>query len=414
MSAETSTVVTESRSRGEPSTFQQLIRVAVLCDYAEEQWPSMDLMGDMLCSNLANCCGAEVTASRILPSMRRRLSRGPLADEKRARNVDRLINRFIDYPRRLRNVAADHDLFHLVDHSYSQLIHRLPPGRTVVTCHDLDTFGCLLEPKRENRPRWFRMMTQKILDGFQQAAHVIAVSAATRDELLMYGLIPPERISVVLNGVHPSCSALDHPASDAALAALLPKGANEETLWVLNVGSSIPRKRLDVLLRVFAAIVREIPEARLLRVGGAFTPAQAQLARELNVEHAITLLPFLDRDVLASAYRRSAVLVHTAEAEGFGLPLIEAMACGCPVVASDVPVLREVGGAAASYCPVASIDIWKETAIGLLRQKKQQSSELETRRQRGFSHAARYSWADNARQTAGIYRKVWRKVLDCK
>jgi glycosyltransferase involved in cell wall biosynthesis len=247
-------------------------------------------------------------------------------------------------------------------------------------------------------------MTRRILDGFRQAAHVIAVSAATRDELLHYGLFPPERLSVVSNGVHPSCSPISDLTADAVAASLLP--APPDTVWLLNVGSSVPRKRLDVLLRAFAAIQQEIPEVRLLRIGGSFTPGQFQLAAELKVENAIVSLPFLEREILAAVYRRSALLLHTAEAEGFGLPLIEAMACGCPVIASDIPALREVGALAATYCQVADVDGWRDQVVRLLGQRMIDKSAWELRRQQGIHHAARFSWAENARQTARIYRKV--------
>jgi glycosyltransferase involved in cell wall biosynthesis len=158
-------------------------------------------------------------------------------------------------------------------------------------------------------------------------------------------------------------------------------------------------------LRVFAEIKREMPEARLVRVGG-FTEPQMKLIRELTIESAVVNLPFLERDVLAAVYRRATLLVHTAEAEGFGLPLIEALACGCPVVASDLPVLREVGGEAVSYCGVADVPAWKTSIIQLLQERLEHSRLWELRRQGGLSWATRFSWPENARQTAEIYRKV--------
>jgi glycosyltransferase involved in cell wall biosynthesis len=248
-------------------------------------------------------------------------------------------------------------------------------------------------------------MTRRILDGFRQAAHVIAVSAATREELLRHSLFPAERITVVPNGVHPSCSPLSHATSDAKAAGLLPGGA-PDTIWLLNVGSTLARKRLDLLLRVFAAIRREMPAARLVRVGGGFTPAQLRLAAELKVEDAVVTLPFLEREILAAIYRRAALLLHTADAEGFGLPLVEAMACGCPVVASDVTVLREVGGPSATYCRVGDVDAWKEAVFALVRERAQNNGAWQFRREQALAHAAGFSWPENARQTAHIYREV--------
>lgn len=380
------------------------LRAAIISDLLEEQWPSMDLVADMLTESLRAQPAEAVVPTQIRPAMRWRLSRTPLLKNQRVVvNADRLLNRFVDYPRWLRGRAQDFDLFHVVDHSYSQVIHVLPRDRTVVTCHDLDTFRCLLDPAHEERPQWFRAMARKTLDGFRLAAHVITVSQATCDQLLSHGLFAAECVSVIPNGVHPSCSALPNPPADAIAAELIPDFCSGA--WLLSVGNTLPRKRLDVLLRVFASVRRELPELRLLRVGG-FTPNQIELIQELQLGNAVVTLPFLERDVLAAVYRRATLLLHTAEAEGFGLPVIEAMACGCPVVASDLAVLREVGGSAASYCPVADVAAWHQTLITLLEECLQRPSSWELRRMQGINWASRFSWAENARQTAGIYRKV--------
>jgi glycosyltransferase involved in cell wall biosynthesis len=377
------------------------IRTAVLCDMAEEGWPSMDLVGDMLSQNLAEHCGLEVAATQVRPRMRRCFSRVGGLENGLAWNADRWMNRFVVYPRWLRANRHRYDLFHIVDHSYSQLIHYLPAGRTVVTCHDLDTFRCLLEPEREKRPAWFRAMSQRILAGLQKAAHVIAVSAATREELLRGRLVAEERVTVIPNGVDSACSPEPNPASDAAAAKIL--GIADDTPLLLSVSSTIPRKRLDLLLRVFAKIKNEFPAARLVRVGG-LTVEHTRLATALGIENAIILAPYLDRATLAAVYRRAWLLLHTADAEGFGLPVIEAMACGCPVVASDLPVLREVGGTPTNYCSVGDLKTWPETVCRMLRERILLPAGWDFRRQQAVAWAGRFSWPENARQTAAIYR----------
>ena len=120
---------------------------------------------------------------------------------------------------------------------------------------------------------------------------------------------------------------------------------------MLHVGSTIARKRIDTLLRVFAGIRRARPDARLVRVGGPFTAEQRALVRELQLEDAIVVLPFLDRSTLAAVYRQSAVLLLPSEREGFGLPVLEALACGTPVIASDIEALREVGASRGGLLP---------------------------------------------------------------
>ncbi len=370
-------------------------RVGLICDFAEENWPSMDLVADMVFERLQREHGAGLEVVRICPPLTRRFGRLPAIGKRRVfQNADRLLNRFVDYPGSLKPLVYDFDLFHVIDHSYSQLVLDLPPGRTVVTCHDLDTFRCVLEPERHPRPSWFRAMTKRILRGFQKAAHVVAVSAATRDEIVRFGLHPASRVTVISNGVHPAYSSVPNPAADSQLAGLLPI----DSQWLLNVGSSMPRKRLDLLLRVVAEVRRHAPNVRLLRVGEALTAEQRELARQLQVESAVVELGFLSRELLAAAYRRANLLVHTADAEGFGLPLIEAMACGCPVIASDIAVLREVGGTAAQYCKVGDIEGWKNAILA--------ATDRRQDRERAFANAARFSWSENAARTAQVYEQV--------
>jgi glycosyltransferase involved in cell wall biosynthesis len=385
-------------------TTLQRPRIGLICDYVEESWPSMDLVADMLFQHLQGEHSSTLGVARICPPLRQRFGRFPVIGPSPVlQNADRLLNRFVDYRRFLKSQVQEFDLFHLIDHSYSQLVHDLPAGRTVVTCHDLDTFRCVLQPEREPRPRWFRAMTERILSGFRKAAHVVADSVVTRDEILRFGLLAPERVTVISNGVHPSCSPHPDPAPDAELRRLLP-GDSQDMIWLLSVGSSIPRKRLDVLLGVFAEVRKHLANVRLLRVGEALTAEQRQLAQKLGADSGLVELGFLNRDVLAAAYRRADLLLHTAEAEGFGLPPIEAMACGCQVIASDLPVLREVGGTAATYCAVGDIEGWKNAVLAAIQSLPEEHRKFD--RERAFANAARFSWSENAARTAGVYREL--------
>lgn len=366
----------------------------------------MDLVAEMLLKNLRANHASAIHATRVCPRMVPRFTRLPRFGEKHAaRNADRLLNRFWDYRRFVRKRKREFDLFHVVDHSYGQLVHQLPPHRTVVTCHDLDTFRCLLEPARDRRSRLFKAMAGRILSGFCQAALVTCDSAATRDELLVHGLLPPERVVVVPNGVHPTCSPKPDPSADAEAARLLgPASAN--AVDVLHVGSTIPRKRIDLLLRIFAALRKELPRARLIRVGGPFTAAQMEMGKQLRLSESLIVLPFLDRAVLAAVYRRAALVLQPSDGEGFGLPIIEAMACGSPVIASDLPVLREVGGEAATYCPVADVPAWNASVVELLRERRGQPDRWSARRAAGVARAAHFSWEEYSKKMVALYQLV--------
>jgi glycosyltransferase involved in cell wall biosynthesis len=379
-------------------------RLAVVCDYREENWPSMQLVAEMLVANLRQHHAEEIAAMPLVPPFRRRFTR--MSRQRAALfNADRLLNRLWDYPAWLRRRSAGFELFHLIDHSYAQLVHELPPERTIITCHDADTFRCLFDERVERRSIFFKAMTKRIASGLRKAARVTCDSTATRDELLAHGLVEPERAVVVANGVHPSCSPEADPLADAEATRLLGE-AHEAPFDILHVGSTIRRKRIDVLLRVFAAVRRENPRARLIRVGGPFTSEQAALVERLHLAGAVKVLPFIEREVLAAVYRRAAVVLLPSEREGFGLPIIEALACGVPVVSSDLPVLREVGGDAVTYCPVGDLASWTATVIRLLLEKARHPQRWSAWRVAAISRAARFSWAEHAGQMTLLYREV--------
>ena len=215
-------------------------------------------------------------------------------------------------------------------------------------------------------------------------------------ELLMQGLTGAGRAGEPLH-VSEVC-----PVMSRRLTRLCGGG----TMDLLHVGSTIPRKRIDVLLDVFAAIHRWHPEARLLRAGGPMTPAQRQQAARLGVADAIVELPFLDRRHLAAVYRRAALVLQTSEREGFGLPVAEALACGTPVIATDLPALREAGGIAATYCRAGDLDAWTAAAEILLEERAEMTLAWTTRRIEALAHSQRFSLDAHVRGILAVYRDV--------
>jgi glycosyltransferase involved in cell wall biosynthesis len=386
------------------------IRVAIIADYLEEGWPSMDLVADMLFDRLQREHSTTIAASLVRPAMRRRAGRLPGGSKTTLlQGIDRVTNRMWDYPRLMAGLDASFDLFHIVDHSYAQLVHKLPADRTIVTCHDLDTFRSVLDPAVEPRTPMFRAMTRYILTGLQKAGHVACDSHSTRDALVAKGGVLFERTSVVPNGPHPSCSPQAEPSAEIDAARFL--GPRGQFVELLHVGSTIPRKRIDVLLRVFAALRASHRDIRLVRVGGPFTAAQQMLVRELGIGDAIAVLPTLDRSTLAAVYRRSAMLLITSEREGFGLPVLEALACGTPVVASDVAAMREVGGFATAYCPVDDVESWRQTVSRLLDERREHPAQWTLRRETGIRRAAAFSWSRYASDVVTIYARMAAPVL---
>ena len=382
-----------------------LPRVALLADLREEQWHSMDLVSELLLLGLRDPALRAVDATELCPRLVRRASRLPWAGRvRRVATVDRLVNRFWDYPRWLRSQTADFDLFHIVDHSYAHLAAELPAHRTVVMCHDLDAFEAAL-PGASRRSPLARAMAQRLIAGVRCAARIVCGSRATRDALVDAGVVPASRVVVVPYGVHPTCSPRPDLLADAEAEALMGP-PDPEVPEILHVGSVVARKRLDVLLDVFAAIRVRHSYARLIRVGGPLTGAQQRQAARLGLTDHIVTMPFVDRRVLAAVYRRAALVLQPSDREGFGLPVAEAMACGTPVVASLLPALCEAGGHAAVYCGVGDRQVWTDTVNALLDERARRPEMWERRRADSIHAARRFDALSHARGMLEVYRDM--------
>lgn len=359
------------------------MRLAILPDFVEENWPSMDLCAEMLEEHLGD-------AKRIEPRFRRLGARLPVLGTTRAAfNFDRLLNRFVVYPRMVKHWRDRFDFFHIIDHSYAQLVHVLPADRTGVFCHDLDAFRCLLDRTRDPRPRWYRALARRVLSGLQQAALVFHSTRTARGEIERHGLVDSRRLIHVPYGVSPEFSA---------------GGPIETSLgrYILHVGSNIPRKRVDTVLQTFAGVRRHCSDLRLVKVGPPFTAEQLAIIRERKIEDFIIRRERLTRAELAAHYRGAAAVLLPSESEGFGLPVLEALACGAAVVASDLGTLREVGGGAVAFAPVGDGNAWIDATRRAL-----QPCQLPTRALR-LQQAARFSWANHA----GIIRDAYAGLLD--
>jgi glycosyltransferase involved in cell wall biosynthesis len=351
----------------------------------------MDLCADQLLAHLP-AAAPGVLASDVDPPFRRRFTLLPVIGRRNgAFNADRLLNRHVFLSRVVRRQSSAFDLFHIADHSYAHLVHALTPGRAGVYCHDLDAFRCLLEPAADPRPWWFRRIARRILTGLRRAAVVFYSTGAVRDQFLRHELVDPARL------VHAPYGVAEEFTPAAAGGGGPPAGVPDGP-YVLHVGTNTPRKRLDVLLDVFAAVRGRVPGLRLVQVGGPWPPDLAARIDRLKVADAVTQVRGLTRGQLADLYRRAEAVLVPSEAEGFGLPVIEALACGAAVVATDLPVLREVGGDAVVFRPVAAVEAWADAVAAVLT-----DPAFAPPRDTRLTRAARYSWHEHARVIAQAY-----------
>jgi glycosyltransferase involved in cell wall biosynthesis len=237
-------------------------------------------------------------------------------------------------------------------------------------------------------------MARRVLQGLQKASVVFYSTSEVRRQIEEYGILDPRRLVHAPYGIAPEFTTdLVEPDPAASTDDVVSRP------FLLHVGSCIPRKRIDVLLDVFAGLTTRFPELRLVQVGGRWTEAQREQMTKLRITSAVTQWRGLDRRALAVLYRRASLVLQPSDSEGFGLPVVEALACGAVVVASDIPVLREVGGEAGIYCPPGEPKAWVETIAGLLK-----DSDSAPPRKRRLAHAQRFSWKTHTRTILEAYK----------
>ena len=375
------------------------IKVCLIADMLEEHFPSMDLFPEMLNEFLPRVdCGITTEVFRL--PLRKRFAR--VLGFRLATSADRILGRQLDY----RVALAKHsgaDIYHVLDHSYAGVVNSLPASRTVVTCHDRDTFRVLRPGGWTLRAPVLRPLARITYRGLKSAARIVCDSQTIERELVEQEGFPREKISVIPPGVHPALLRETERETIRRVDNLLGPRQGPE---LLHVGSTVQRKRIDTLLHTLAGVRQRLPNARLIRLGGPFTPEQSRLLSELDLEDAVTVLPFLDRAGVAAVYRRADLVVVTSEREGFGLPLIESLSTGTPVLARHGATVAEVGGTAVEYVHGDDPQKWTAAVIDLLSQKESSPSKWRARSEEGLAHSRQFTWEGHARQLAELYRTI--------
>jgi glycosyltransferase involved in cell wall biosynthesis len=256
-----------------------------------------------------------------------------------------------------------------------------PGAKRIVTVHDMIPE---LMPKTRRRLDFLTMKKRYVMS----AHHVICVSESTKADLLRtYGPIEAP-ISVVHHGV------------DEAFRPGVPASPGLPDQYVLFVGNRSQYKDATVLMKAFAAIAAQHPDLKVLFVGGGtFTSAEERDLRRLGIEARADQVSLTD-DAMPSAYGNAVMCVFPSRFEGFGLPALEAMACGTPTVLARGTSLPEVGGTAAAYFEPGNAHELA-AAMSLLLADADLRQE---HREAGIERAALFTWRKSAEETAAVYR----------
>lgn len=270
-------------------------------------------------------------------------------------------------------------------------------GALVATVHDL---GYKVVPWAI-RPETLTRLERELDRVWFRAARVVTDSEAVRAEILERGLAGDERVRVIPLG--PGQTAAADPASRGGRTGSLPGGLPER--YALAVGTLEPRKNLGTLLTAWRALRQVRPDAPPLVLCGRLGWSAEELRRRIDAareEGWVYVVGYAGEAELAALYRGALVFVFPSRYEGFGLPVLEAFTAGTPVVASDLPVLRELAGDAALYAPPERPDLWMERVAELL-------ADPELRAQlgrRGKERAERFRWDEAAERHVAVFREA--------
>ncbi|WP_026072371.1 glycosyltransferase family 4 protein [Nodosilinea nodulosa] len=310
--------------------------------------------------------------------------------------------RYWSYPRSLRHLKAD--VAHIIDHSDGYLVPQLQRLGlpTVVTCHDI--INWIRPDWFQGRARlpWVSMATWKYaVRGMARAEHIFTVSHYTAKDLTRHLGIPPQQITVTPNGVNPSMAV--RPLAERA-SVRQRYGLSEPTCCLLNVGSNNPRKNLEGILNALVQLRGQMP-VHLWKVGSDFTLAQWQFIDDQGLQENVSYLGQPDLATLNQIYSAADILMAPSFYEGFGLTVLEAMACGTAVVVSNVTALPEVAGDAALL-----VDPLDEGAIA--QAVRQLWGDPELRHSlvaRGRERINLFTWEKTAQKIADAYQDVLKK-----
>jgi glycosyltransferase involved in cell wall biosynthesis len=367
--------------------------VLLIGNYPPDQQQSMQRFSEMMLRELralgiaAELACPEAYFIRIVPAQFGFLRKWP-----------GYIDKLIIFPRRLRKLRTL-ELVHICDHSNTFYANHFPNVPVVVTCHDLLAVRGALGEETDCPASWTGKILQRwILAGLRCVNAVVCVSRATEaDAVRLIGTTEKSPfITVIENGLNYDYRPLPEEKVKERLEKL--SQLKLDRPFVLHVGSHLRRKNRTGVVRIFAR-TKDRWNAQLVFAGDRLSNDLWTQAHALGITDRIVEIVSADSELLEALYNRAHALLFPSRFEGFGWPIAEAHACGCPVLCRDAPPMSDVAGGAALLRDVADEDGFAEDLLWL-----RDPATREKYRELGLQNATRFSAKRMAEQYHALYR----------
>ncbi len=307
------------------------------------------------------------------------------------------LDKFFLFPLRLRRLAPHYQLVHILDHSNSMYLAPVWRQPNLITCHDLIAIrGARGEYPKVSTGWSGRLLQRWILSGIRRAAHVLCVSSKTAGDLQSIAGAGAD-VRVVPHALNWS-----YRPSDADSASLLVRfGLRPGDPYLLHVGDNSWYKNKEGALRIFARLSArsEYSRFRLVLAGATWTPAMQSLVREENLAERVFETGGVSNHELQALYTNAHALLFPSLEEGFGWPILEAQACGCPVITTARPPMSEVAGEAAILIDPSDPERAAEAIVAGLKNR-------ESLRAAGFQNLRRFDEKSVVDRYCALYEEI--------
>ena len=296
------------------------------------------------------------------------------------------------YIRAVKNNVKTGNIKHITSQEFAYLLNSVNLENNIVTCYDLIPW--IYDHNRTT-------LWKENMDGLKQAEYIITISEFSKGEIVKYLDYPKEMIKIVYPAVDHTTY---HPVKDNGILRKLNIPDNQKI--ILYVGSEVPRQNVPVLINAFALLKKMIPDIKLVKIGDPQSYGAREsilkLINDLKLHDDVVFAGYVPEEDMPKWYNAADILVYPCDYAGFGLPPLEAMACGTPVITSNTTSLPEVVGDAGIMIDPQDFELMADKMYQVLTNSKLNDKMINS----GIKRSKLFKWDDSANKTLKIYNTM--------